>query len=85
LPEAELLDLGAQMLLQLFLLRNIVDDGALERDQLALDELAQVVLQEPQLLGQLKVHFVLTGDLRPCHLAWFRAARKDYPLVWASV
>ena len=55
-PQPELVDLRPQPLRQVLLQLDVVDDLAFERDQLLVDEFAQVVLQEPQFFGQFKVH-----------------------------
>jgi len=54
LPQAKLVDLGTKFLRQCLLQLDVVDDLALARDQLLVDELAQVVFQEPQFLGSSK-------------------------------
>jgi hypothetical protein len=55
-PEPERLRLAAQPLRQLLLHLDVVDDFALERDQLAVDETADVFLQQAKLFGKLEIH-----------------------------
>ena len=55
-PQPERLGLAAQPLRQLLLHLDVVDNFAFQRDQFAVDEAANVILQKPKLLRKLEIH-----------------------------
>ena len=58
-PQTEPFHLVAQPLRQLLLQLDVVDDLALQRNQFAIDEPADVFFQKPKFFRQLEIHFFL--------------------------